>query len=386
MLGFITTPPALSLRFVRASRLLGAVAGCTFHPRFHPPEVSVGETTRVSPPNDKTKAIVLFSGGLDSALAIRLLLEQGIEVVALNFTSPFCTCNPKSKAGQGCHVAAESARQLGVELRMLPKGMDYLKVIEHPRFGRGRGLNPCIDCRIFVLRKARQMMDDLGASFVVTGEVLGQRPMSQHRRALDLIERESGLEGRLLRPLSAHCLEPTEPEREGVVDRARLCAIEGRSRRQQLDLAKRKGVELFSCAAGGCLLTEPAIARRLADMFRTLPDYELADVNLIKVGRHFRMREDLKVIIGRNHSENLRLAAASERYRQYELIGPPGPLLLSLGRVSDEDRQRFGQLLRYHAPKAGDGELTVCEKGPEGERSFTVTGALGPDEPERWRM
>lgn len=184
----------------------------------------------LSPAVAKHKAVALLSGGLDSTLAIKLMLEQGIDILAVNFVSPFCTCSPRNEAS--CHSATLVAGSLGVKLRVISKEMDYMRIVENPRFGRGRGMNPCIDCRIYTLRKAGQIMDETGASFVITGEVLGQRPMSQHHAALETIERESGLKGKLLRPLSAHLLDPTEPELSGLVDRTKLLAIRGRSRKE----------------------------------------------------------------------------------------------------------------------------------------------------------
>ena len=181
------------------------------------------------------QAIALLSGGLDSSLAVKMMIDQGIAVTAIHFTSPFCNCTSKNA---GCkNQAVKVAREFGVPIRVIHKGMDYMRMVQDPPHGHGRGMNPCIDCRIYMLRKVKEMMAGSGASFVITGEVLGQRPMSQHRAAIRLIEKESGLEGLILRPLSAQHFPPTIPEWEGIVDRQRLLSFSGRSRKPQIDLA-----------------------------------------------------------------------------------------------------------------------------------------------------
>ncbi len=332
----------------------------------------------------KPKAIVLLSGGLDSTLAVRLMLDQGVEVLALNFVSPFCTCGSR-KAGS-CHLAAEVAREMGVELRVLSKGLDYLKIVEKPRFGHGRGLNPCIDCRIYMLRKAAALMDEVGAGFVVTGEVLGQRPMSQHRSALDRIERESGLAGRILRPLSAGWLEETVPEKEGWVDRSRLLEIQGRSRSEQLALAEREGIEVFGCPSGGCLLTDRLMARRLRDLFRHRPDYGMSDARLVTLGRHFRLRPGLKAILGRDRSENERLESLAGGRPRVELVEIPGPLMILDGRLEDGDRPALGRLLRRYGKKTGPEVATA--RWTDGERTGTwpCPEPAGEEEIRRWKI
>ncbi|MCX6096020.1 MAG: 7-cyano-7-deazaguanine synthase [Candidatus Bipolaricaulota bacterium] len=335
-------------------------------------------------PSERARAIVLLSGGLDSTLAISMMLDQGIEVLTLNFASPFCTCSPR-KAG-GCHLASEVARQLGVEIRVVSKGMDYLRVVERPRFGRGRGLNPCIDCRIFMLRKAAALMEEVGASFVVTGEVLGQRPMSQHRAALELIERESGLAGRLLRPLSAHLLDPTIPEREGVVRRDLFLSIQGRAREVQLALARKRGVDVFGCPSGGCLLTDPIIARRMQDVFGHCPDWDLRDAKMTTFGRHFRLHDHLKVILGRDEGENARLFDLAGPLPRVEFVAEPGPSAILRGVTSDNDLATVGHLLRSFAKKATAPEVELRLRDGDREIAWRAKERATFEEVARWTI
>jgi tRNA U34 2-thiouridine synthase MnmA/TrmU len=205
-------------------------------------------------------ALGLLSGGLDSSLAVKLIMDQGIEVIALKFTSAFCQCD----SGNRCH-ASELAKKFGIELMTISKGEEYLEIVRNPRFGRGSGMNPCIDCRIFMLRNAKQVAEEKKARFIFTGEVVGQRPMSQHWRALKLIEREAGLEGKLLRPLCAKLLPETEAEKMGWVNRNALLDISGRGRKTQIALATEKGILDYPCPAGGCLLTSREFSTRLRD-------------------------------------------------------------------------------------------------------------------------
>lgn len=293
------------------------------------------------------KAISLLSGGLDSILATKIIKEQGIEVVALHFTSPFCTC---TKGDKGCGLqAVRTARELDVEVLVRLKGMDYLEIVRAPKHGHGRGLNPCIDCRIFMLKEARKLMKEIGASFVVTGEVLGQRPMSQRRETIRLIERESGLEGLILRPLSAKHFPPALPEIEGIVDREKLYDIAGRGRKSQYELVDAMSLKEFSCPGGGCLLTDPVFARRMKDLFAEEEGFTMRDVTLLKIGRHFRLRPGLKLILGRNEGENGRLQAAQTP--PHVLLTPtqfPGPTGLLTGAPGTEDLEIAGNLIALY--------------------------------------
>jgi tRNA U34 2-thiouridine synthase MnmA/TrmU len=250
------------------------------------------------------KAISLLSGGLDSILATRLMLEQGIEMEAVNFLTTFCTCTRK-----GCRSAARvAAETLKIPLKIFNIQEEYLEIVKNPKHGYGSHMNPCIDCRIFIFKRAKEHMLSTGASFIVTGEVLGERPMSQRRDAIMLIEKEAGLKGLVVRPLSAKHFGPTIPEQEGVVDRGRLLDIRGRSRKPQISLAAQFGIRDYPCPAGGCLLTDPGFAHRMRDLLRH-DALTVENVKLLKLGRHFRFSEKVRLVIGRDEKENTLLEA-----------------------------------------------------------------------------
>jgi tRNA-uridine 2-sulfurtransferase len=249
----------------------------------------------------KIRALGLLSGGLDSTVAAKILIEQGIEVFAINFTSPFCTCTAKSS---GCAAVSIAVAQLGnIPLKRIGLGQDYIDMIKAPVHGYGRNMNPCIDCRILKLKKAAEYMNDIGAKFIFTGEVLGQRPMSQHRTALNIIDKYSGLGDIILRPLSAGMLNPTLPEREGWVDRSKLMSITGRSRRPQIDLALKSGISDYPCASGGCLLTDGNIAVRIKKYFDNFENPRIQDMALLKFGKHYFTDDKSWIIISRNEKE-----------------------------------------------------------------------------------
>ena len=271
----------------------------------------------------KVKALALFSGGLDSILAAKLILNQGIDVVAVNFASPFHSCS-KFECG-----VIEAAKQLGVPLKILNMGDEYLKMVRKPKHGYGKNLNPCIDCRIFILKEAKKYAKKIGASFIFTGEVLNERPMSQHSKAMKIIEEESGLKGKILRPLSARLLPETVMEKKGLIDREKLLDIHGRSRKPQIKLAEEFNIKDYPSPAGGCLLTCKEHANKLRDLFKHKRRCSMADVSLLKVGRHFRFSKS-KIIVGRNEAENKILTAKKapkDYYFEVPYIGSPITIL-----------------------------------------------------------
>ncbi len=286
------------------------------------------------------RAIALFSGGLDSTLAVRILQEQGFTVDALNVRTTYACCRLP---------AAQAAAALGVQLTVLPVGDDYLDLIRRPLHGYGRGLNPCVDCRIYMCKMAKRLMRERNACAVVTGEVLGQRPKSQKRVALSLVERESGLARRLLRPLSARLLAPTSPECQGLVDRQRLYSFSGRSRKGLIELAGQLGVYMIPAASAGCALTSPSFSPRAADLLRFHPRAARWDFELLKIGRHVRIDARTKAVVGRNALEN---AALDEFFARHD--APPCSLLIPEGF-------------------RGPGVLLV---GPADEQTVGLAGAL----------
>jgi tRNA-uridine 2-sulfurtransferase len=268
------------------------------------------------------KAISLISGGLDSAVATKLIIDQGIEVVGLHFTSIFASKRDKQRG----HRAVETSKELGIELISLTKGDDYIEIIKNPRYGYGKNMNPCIDCRIYMLNLTREMMPDIGASFVVTGEVLGQRPMSQRRNTIELIEKRSGLTRLIVRPLSAKLFPPSIPEEEGILDREKLLGHAGRGRQAQYDLVAKYQLKEFDLPGGGCLLTDPIFSMKLKDLMATDPAYTTKDIELLTIGRHFRVSPAAKLIVARNERENEQLASFSgDAYIHLEPVNFRGP-------------------------------------------------------------
>jgi tRNA U34 2-thiouridine synthase MnmA/TrmU len=319
------------------------------------------------------KAIALLSGGLDSTLAAKVVLDLGIELEALNFLTVFCTCTNR---GETCLASQKAVSTLGIPLKVLNVSEEYLHVVKNPRHGYGSNMNPCIDCRIFMMKKAKAYMEEVGASFIVTGEVLGERPMSQRRDSMRLIEKEAGLDGLILRPLSAKLLPASIPEKEGWVDREKLLKIQGRSRKPQIQMADHFGIRDYPCPAGGCLLTDPGFARRIRDLIHHHSDFTLNDVHLLKMGRHFRLSPKLKLVVGRNEEENQKVQTFSETGDiLLKLFRFPGPLSLLRGEAGEKEIEKAAAITaRYSKAKDLQKVEVICKKTKEdGDRSLSVS-------------
>jgi tRNA U34 2-thiouridine synthase MnmA/TrmU len=242
-------------------------------------------------------------------------------------------------------------------------GEEYLEIVKNPKFGYGSQLNPCIDCRILMFRKAREFMKEVDASFIVTGEVLGQRPMSQNLRALKLIEREAGLEGLIVRPLSAKLVPPSIPEEKGWVKREELLAIKGRSRKEQMRIAAEVGLRDYPCPAGGCLLTDPGFAKRMRDLMEYSPNFTLEDIELLKIGRHFRLAPETKLVVGRNYSENTMLEKMLGKGDVMLYIKEfKGPIAVMKGKTSTELLKTAARITVRYSDAPQNAEVKVSYK------------------------
>ena len=324
-------------------------------------------------------AIGLISGGLDSTLAACLLADQGIDVIGLNFSTGFCKTDarralnrpgedPKRLRHEGIRAGADA----GIPIEVIDIADDYLKMVLKPKHGYGKVMNPCIDCRIFMLRRAKEYMAEVGGQFIFTGEVLGQRPMSQHRRALREIEKEADLQGYLLRPLSARLLEPTVPEQKGWVDRDRLPAIQGRGRKDQMALAERFGVLEYPQPSGGCcFLTDMNFGRRFKDKIAHTGEAMLSpeDLVFLKVGRHLRVDAGLKIIVSRDEPEGKFL----ERYRNghwaAEALDCSSPLTLVEGDPDAEQRRLIAAITARYS-NARDRDRVRVRLSRDGEEEI----------------
>jgi len=341
------------------------------------------------------KAVALLSGGLDSTLAVKIIRDMGIQVKALNFHTGFCLVDhrrqldPRRGRIAPRNEALRAGADLEVPVEMVDISGEYLDVVLDPKHGYGSAANPCIDCRIMMLRKAREYMEREGADFIVTGEVLGQRPMTQHRGTLRLIARESGTADVLLRPLSAKLLDPTKPEREGLVDRESLYAISGRGRKEQMKLAEEKGIVDYPQPAGGCcFLTDRNYARRFRDLVAHRPpgSITMEDLVLLKVGRHFRVSPTAKVVVGRDQAENEFLERYLDGRWAFKVRGFEGPLTLCEGApTKDELRAAAALTARYSDGKA-EPELQVGCRHPDGHEEVIETPPAAEDLLEKWRL
>jgi len=308
---------------------------------------------------EKKKVVALLSGGLDSRLAVKMMQKQGFDVTAVAIKTPFCDFD----CGRGCGFEIrETADMLDVDLKTVYLGDDYIEMLKHPKHGFGSGMNPCIDCRAMMFKAGKKVMEDIGAEFIISGEVLGQRPMSQHGPALRTIEKESGLEGKIVRPLSGALLPKTEPEERGIIRREDLGMIRGRSRKEQLKLAHEFGFENPPNAGGGCLLTDPKFAIRAKDLFSHTETPTTNDIDLLKIGRHFRFDAKTKLIVGRNKDENEMLKAlALDGDVLLETKDHMGPVSLLRGEDSSSSMKLASDItFRYSdAPKDIAGTVII---------------------------
>lgn len=340
------------------------------------------------------KAFGLLSGGLDSTLATKIMLDQGIEVVGLNFYTGFCITEHSQKVRRHDqkprrNEALRAGGDLGVPVEMVDISGEYLVILENPKHGFGSAVNPCIDCRIMMFQRARERMAGEGVGFLFTGEVIGQRPMSQMRPTLSLIERESGCEGILLRPLSAKLLEPTLPEKEGIVDREKLYGFSGRSRKDQMALAEKLGIEDYPTPAGGCcFLTDKNYAKKYRDYIKHKGGQKLnmEDLMLLKVGRHLRLTHDFKIIVGRDEGENeylsrqTRLASSTLFARDFV-----GPTTLTIGPTSDSNLRLAAEITASYADNQGNDDVVVSCVTESGEQQIHVQPAQRK-EIDKWRI
>jgi tRNA U34 2-thiouridine synthase MnmA/TrmU len=342
------------------------------------------------------RAVALISGGLDSMLAARLMLEQGIHVEGINFFTGFCVeghthaIRARHQKKPKRNNALWSAEQLGIKLHIVDVIEEYKPIVLNPSHGYGQHLNPCLDCKGFMVRKAREWMEAHGFDFIITGEVLGQRPMSQRADTFPVIARESGAFDRLLRPLCAKLLPPTLPEREGWVDREKLLDLNGRNRKPQMALAEKFGFHDYAQPAGGCcFLTDANYAHKLGDLWaaRGRREYDFDDIMLLKIGRHLRPRAHFKLIIGREDGENNFLSGYRKSFTHLYSTSHQGPLVLIDGETSDDDLElaariaaRFGQ-----GREAAEVEMAVTTRAGD-TRSLRVR-PMPPDEvDESWYL
>ena len=330
--------------------------------------------------SQQPKAVALISGGLDSLLAARVVMEQGVHVEGINFYTGFCVeghthaIRKKDRARPRRNNALWSAEQLGIKLHIIDIIEEYKDIVINPRHGYGANLNPCLDCKIFMVDKAREWMDAHDFDFIITGEVIGQRPMSQRRDTMPVIARESGAEERLVRPLCAQNLPATLPETRGWLERDKLHNFTGRSRKPQMALARKFGFEDYAQPAGGCcFLTDKQYSVKLADLWATrgTREYDLDDIMLLKVGRHLRPRPNFKIIVGREEGENRFLEGYRKRFVHMLPTSHTGPLVLLDGEISSADIELAARLTARFS-QGRDADRVTVEVNGKGADTYSL--------------
>jgi tRNA U34 2-thiouridine synthase MnmA/TrmU len=342
------------------------------------------------------KAAALISGGLDSLLAARVVMDQGIHVEGINFFTGFCVeghthaIRKQHRAQAKRNNALWAAEQLGIRLHIIDIIEEYKQVVINPRHGYGANLNPCLDCKVFMVSKAYEWMKAQGFDFIVTGEVIGQRPKSQRRVNMPVVARESGARDLLVRPLCAKNLPPTLPEREGWLARDKLHAFNGRSRKPQMALAARYGFSDYAQPAGGCcFLTDRQYSRKLSDLWQARGNryYDLDDIMLLKVGRHLRPRASFKLIVGREEGENRYLEGYRKHFVHMIPLSHPGPLVLLDGDAGDDDLELAARIAARFSKGRDAAEVTVAVTGKDGAvRNFTVPPLPAAQIPPEWYL
>lgn len=324
----------------------------------------------------KAKALVLFSGGLDSILTIKLLQEQNIQVEAINFATPF-------SAGQS--YVDKIARQFRIKAHKVKVDPAYFSMIRKPRHGYGANMNPCLDCKIYMLRRAAAFAKKHKFDFLATGEVVGERPFSQQRGMLFMIEKEAKLDGKIVRPLSGRLLPPTEAEKKGLIKRESLLTISGRNRTPQLELARKFDIKDFPTPGGGCLLTDPGFAHKLRDFLKHSKTFSWDDVTLLRLGRHFRLGKE-KIIVGRRHEENIALKkiASKRKLPWMEVRGFMGPVALVQGNSKQLIQKAASLTVRYSDAPKGPAARVEVHRGLK-KTSFQAE-AIPENEAERLRV
>jgi len=339
--------------------------------------------------NPSRKAVALISGGLDSLLAVKVMQEQGIYVEGINFYTGFCVeghthaIRKKDKQKPKRNNALWSAEQLGIKLHIIDIIEEYKDIVFNPKYGYGANLNPCLDCKIFMVKKAREWMEANGFDFIITGEVVGQRPKSQRKDTMPVVQKDSGIDDLLLRPLCAKNLPPTQPETQGWVDREKLFDFSGRNRKPQIALAKKFGFEDFAQPAGGCcFLTDEKYSVKLSDLWKSRGEktYEIDDIMLLKVGRHIRPADHFKIIIAREEGEAKYLQGYKKQYDSLKTTSHSGPLALIDGTLTDEELKLAASIVARYSKGRTEPQVSLDFQTKSGEVSSINVSPLPADE------
>ena len=342
------------------------------------------------------KAVALVSGGLDSMLAVKVIQEQGIHVEGINFFTGFCVeghthaIRKKDRVKPKRNNALWVAEQLGIKLHIIDVIEEYKDILLNPKYGYGANLNPCLDCKKFMVHKAVEWIQKKGFDFIITGEVMGQRPMSQRKDTMPVVAKESGADDLLLRPLCAKLLPETKPEREGWIKRENMYDFSGRSRKPQMALAQKFGFTDYAQPAGGCcFLTDESYSAKLTDLWKARGDrnYELDDVMLLKVGRHIRPAENFKLIIGREEGENNFLSGYKKQFINMHTVSHRGPLLLVDGTPEKKDLELAAQILARYSQGRDADEVTIEMTDQGGVTTSMVVKPIAMESiPEKWHV